>query len=85
MARMRRFLEVVEPWFWALAAGVVILYLFGWMLGAFSPDELLGWTIVAAVLALLLGWHAHKVRTAVDKRDPELMRSLNEAREKRGF
>ena len=54
-------------------------------MGAFSPDELLPWTIVAAILAVLLGWHAHKVRSAVHERDPAVMRSLAEAREKRGF
>jgi hypothetical protein len=54
-------------------------------MGVFSPDELLGWTIVAAVLAGLVGWHSHKVRVAIKERDPELMRTLNQAREKRGF
>jgi hypothetical protein len=54
-------------------------------MGVFTPGELLGWTIVAAVLALLVGWHSHKVHVAIKERDPELMRTLNEAREKRGF
>ena len=71
--------------FWALAGGVVALYAFGLVMGVFSPSQLLGWTIVAVVLALLLGWHSHKVHIAIQERDPDLMRSLNEAREKRGF
>ncbi len=82
---MRRVLEIVGPWFWALSAGVVVLYIFGWFMGVFSPDDILPWTIVAVILAALLGWHGHRVRSAVHERDPALMRSLAEAREKRGF
>jgi len=78
-------MNYIGPSFWALAGGIIALYLFGLVMGVFSPGELLGWTIVAAVLALLVGWHSHKVHVAIKERDPELMRTLNEAREKRGF
>jgi hypothetical protein len=85
MDRFRKVMDIIGPTFWALAGGIVALYLFGLVMGVFSPDELLGWTIVAAVLAGLVGWHSHKVRVAIKERDPELMRTLNQAREKRGF
>ena len=83
--KFRHVIDAVGPWFWGLAGGVLVLYMFGWVMGAFSPDELIGWTIVAGVLALLVGWHSHKVHVALKERDPELMRTLNKARETRGF
>ncbi|MHC4411138.1 MAG: hypothetical protein ACYS0F_19280 [Planctomycetota bacterium] len=78
-------MNYIGPSFWALAGGIIALYAFGLVMGAFSPDQLIGWTIVAAVLALLVGWHSHKVHVAMRERDPDLMRTLNQAREKRGF
>ena len=83
--KLNTVMNYIGPSFWALAGGIIALYLFGLVMGVFSPGELLGWTIVATVLALLVGWHSHKVHMAIKERDPELMRSLNEAREKRGF
>jgi hypothetical protein len=83
--KLNKAMNYIGPSFWALAGGIIALYAFGLVMGVFNPGELIGWTIVAAVLALLVGWHSHKVHVAIQERDPELMRSLNEAREKRGF
>ena len=85
LEQLRKIANIIGPWFWGLAGGVIALYLFGLIMGVFTPEELLGWTIVAAILALLVGWHAHKVHVAIDQRDPEMMRAVNEAKEKRGF
>lgn len=82
---VQKALDIIGPSFWAAAGGVLALYAFGLVMGVFDPGQLLGWTIVAAILAVLVVWHSHKVRVAIKERDPELMRSLNKAREKRGF
>lgn len=85
METIRKILTYVGPWFWGLSVGVLALYGFGLVLGVFTPDELWGWTIVAVVLALLVGWHSRKVHTAIANRDPQVMRDLAKERERRGF
>jgi uncharacterized membrane protein YhaH (DUF805 family) len=67
--------------FWILVLAVVVLFAFFVALGAFSPGEVLGLTLVVALLALL--WIAHAVWDSRhrDPHDPAVVR----ARERRGF
>lgn len=66
--------------FWAIAAGVVVAYVFFLALGAFESGEALALTIVVIVLAAL--WVAHTVIASRQRaRDPRLTRG----RERRGF
>jgi uncharacterized membrane protein YdjX (TVP38/TMEM64 family) len=69
--------------FWAVAAGVIVAYLFFLALGAFSVDDVLPLTIIVAVLAIL--WVVHFVveqrHIREEGRDPRLV----SARERRGF
>jgi uncharacterized membrane protein YhaH (DUF805 family) len=68
--------------FWALAAGVIVAYVFFLGLGAFGSGEVLALTIAVAILAALWLLHAlHAARQRDRDRDPGLTR----ARERRGF
>jgi membrane protein implicated in regulation of membrane protease activity len=78
-------LSVIGPGFWALCGGIIGLYLFGLVMGVFAPGELLGWTILVVVLAVLLAMHLRRERRALEAREPETMHALASARERRGF
>jgi hypothetical protein len=71
------------------ALGYLGLYLYGLLMGVFSPGELIGFTIVAAAFAAIYLFHAINVHRAIaDREDPrhdELMRQSQHLREKRGF
>jgi uncharacterized membrane protein YgaE (UPF0421/DUF939 family) len=68
--------------FWALSLGVIVAYLFFWVLGAFGFFEVLPLSIAVAILALLSIVHGVlESRRNRDLRDP----SLFQARERRGF
>ncbi len=82
---MKKFLYKVSPWFWALSAGVIGLYLFGLLMGAFSPGQLWAWTALVIVLGVLSVRHSITVRRALREGDPELRRAEGRARESRGF
>jgi hypothetical protein len=79
--RRSRFLATLSETFWVLVLAVVVLFAFFVALGAFSPGEVVGLTLVVAALALL--WIAHAVWDSRhrDPHDPAMIR----ARERRGF
>lgn len=69
-----------------LAVGLVALFVFFAVLGAFSPAETVAATIVAVVAAVVFAIHMYRVRHALtDQGGTELHRSLNTLRERRGF
>jgi uncharacterized membrane protein YdjX (TVP38/TMEM64 family) len=69
--------------FWAVAAGVIVAYLFFLALGAFAVDDVLPLTIIVAVLAIL--WAVHFVLEQRHIREQGRDRRLVSARERRGF
>jgi protein-S-isoprenylcysteine O-methyltransferase Ste14 len=66
---------------WILVLALVVLFAFFVVLGAFSPGDVVGLTLVVAVLAVL--WVAHAVWQS-RHRDPH-DRAIIRARERRGF
>jgi fatty acid desaturase len=78
--RSRIFSSLAET-FWILVLALVVLFAFFVALGAFSPGDVIGLTIVVAVLAVL--WVAHAVWDS-RHRDPH-DRAIIRARERRGF
>jgi uncharacterized membrane protein len=74
-------LATLSETFWILILAVVVLFAFFAALGAFSPGEVVGLTLVVIALALL--WVAHAAWDARhrDPHDPAIVR----ARERRGF
>jgi uncharacterized membrane protein YhaH (DUF805 family) len=74
-------LATLSETFWVLVLAIVVLFAFFVALGAFSPGEVVGLTLVIVALALL--WVAHAVWSARhrDPHDPAVVR----ARERRGF
>jgi len=67
--------------FWILLVSIVALFVFLLALGAYSPSEVVGLTIVMVVLFVLWVVHAAWVTRRADKRDPRAIA----ARERRGF
>jgi high-affinity Fe2+/Pb2+ permease len=68
--------------FWVAALGIIVTYLFFWILGGIGFTD----SIVLSVLVILLAvaWVVHSLlerRRATDGRDPRLVH----ARERRGF
>ncbi len=85
MERLRRITVSAVPALFGLAVGFLVLYGFGLVIGAYGPGEMPGWTVAAAILVAFVAWYAHRVHVALAHRDPEMMRALNQARERRGF
>jgi protein-S-isoprenylcysteine O-methyltransferase Ste14 len=79
--RSSRMLSTLSETLWILVLAVVVLFAFFVALGAFSPGEVVGVTLVVVALALL--WIAHAVWDS-RHRDPH-DRSIIRARERRGF
>jgi fatty acid desaturase len=79
--RRSRTLATLSETFWVLVLAVVVLFAFFVALGAFSPGDVLGLTLVVALLAVL--WVAHAVWES-RHRDPH-DRAIVRARERRGF
>jgi membrane protein YdbS with pleckstrin-like domain len=79
--RRSRILATLSETFWVLVLAVVVLFVFFVALGALSPGEVVGLTVVVVVLAAL--WVAHAVWQSrhSDPHDREVVR----ARERRGF
>jgi hypothetical protein len=70
----------------ALGAGLVVLFLFFVVMGAFSPTETIVASIIAVVLAVAFAIHLYRVRHALTKEGgTDLHRQLNTLRERRGF
>lgn len=66
--------------FWAIAAGIIVAYVFFLALGAFGLGEVVAMTVGVIVLSAL--WVLHGVQAARRRgHDPE----LTHARERRGF
>jgi uncharacterized membrane protein YhaH (DUF805 family) len=74
-------LATLSETFWILVLALVVLFAFFVALGAFSPGDVLGLTVVVLGLAVL--WVAHAVWES-RHRDPH-DRSIIRARERRGF
>jgi fatty acid desaturase len=79
--RIARILAAMSESFWILLLSLVVLFAFFVALGAFSPGEAIGISIVVGVMAVLWVGHALWVSRHTDGRDP---RSIS-ARERRGF
>ena len=79
--RRSRVLGTLSETFWILVLAVVVLFAFFVALGAFSPGDVAGVSIVVGVLAVL--WVVHAVWDS-RHRDPH-DRSIIRARERRGF
>jgi uncharacterized membrane protein (DUF485 family) len=77
----RRIWAVMSESFWVLLVSLVALFAFLLALGAYSPGDVLGLTIVMVVLLVLWIAHAVWVTRHADKRDPRAIA----ARERRGF
>lgn len=72
--------------FWTLSLGAMVLFVFFWATGLFSPAEVLWLSMAIAVLAVLSLIHFLRVRRALgDPRHTELARTVHSMRERRGF
>jgi hypothetical protein len=80
-SRHSRMLSTLSETLWILVLAVVVLFAFFVALGAFSPGEVVGVTLVVAALALLWIAHAFWDSRHRDPHDPAMLR----ARERRGF
>ena len=78
---MARMLETMRETFWILALAVIALFAFFVALGAFSPGDVIGVTILVGLLCVLWILHAVLEGRRRDRRDPAVVR----ARERRGF
>jgi len=76
-----RMLETMRETFWILALAVIALFAFFVALGAFSPGDVIGVTILVGLLCVLWILHAVLEGRRRDRRDPAVVR----ARERRGF
>jgi fatty acid desaturase len=74
-------LATLSETFWILVLAIVVLFVFFLALGAFSPGDVIGVTLVVALLAVL--WVGHAVWDS-RHRDPH-DRAIVRARERRGF
>jgi hypothetical protein len=79
--RSSRVLARLAETFWILVLAIVVLFAFFLALGAFTPGDVVGLTIVVGLLAVL--WIAHALWDS-RHRDPH-DRAIIRARERRGF
>jgi hypothetical protein len=77
----RRIWAVMSESFWILLVAIVGLFVFLLALGAYSPGQVVGLTVVMVVFFLLWLGHAMWVSRRAQKRDPRAIA----ARERRGF
>lgn len=84
-----RFLQGLSSFFWLAVLGFLGLYLYGLVMGAFSPGELVGFTALAIAATLGLAIHElrmrHALRTRGDASHDEVARRVHSRRETRGF
>lgn len=75
--------------FWALGLGFIVLYVFGLVMGVFSPAEVAGFTVAAALMAASYLVHAYRVQHEMHRHagpgHDELMNAVHHSRERRGF
>jgi O-antigen/teichoic acid export membrane protein len=74
-------LATLSETFWILVLAVIVLFGFFLALGAFSPGQVAGLTLVVAVLGVLWVVHAVWASRHADPHDRTMIR----ARERRGF
>lgn len=69
------------------ALGYIGFYVYGLVMGVFSPFQLLGFTILAVVFAAAFVVHMVRLRRAMETRGAheQLMREAHVYRERRGF
>jgi hypothetical protein len=79
--RSRRIWSVMSESFWILLVCLVALFVFEMALGAYSPSQVVGLSIVMVVMFVLWLGHATWVARRAEKRDPR----ATAARERRGF
>jgi TRAP-type uncharacterized transport system fused permease subunit len=72
---------VMRESFWVLLISIVVLFVFLLAMGAYSPGQVAGLTLVMVALFVLWVAHAAWVARRADKRDPRAIA----ARERRGF
>ena len=83
---IREGIRGAASFFWIAALGVVVLYFFFAVLGAFDPGEVWALTTLIAVLIVLLAIHFVHVRRELAEEGPNsARRQLNAWRERRGF
>jgi fatty acid desaturase len=80
-SRGTRMVRTLSDTLWVLVLSLIVLFAFFVALGAFSPGEVIGLTLV--MVGLTAAWIAHAFWDARhrDSRDPATVR----ARERRGF
>lgn len=83
---MRGGITGLASFFWTAAIGVVVLYIFFGVLGAFDPGEVWALTAAVGVLLVLLVFHFVHMRHELGEEGPNsARRQLNAWRERRGF
>ena len=73
--------------FWIVVVGTIVLYVFFVLLATISPGEVAALTAVVCALAVIFILRNVRVAAELANRggDPNLRRSLNRIRERRGF
>jgi hypothetical protein len=73
--------------FWIVVIGTIVLYVFFVLLATISPGEVAALTAVVGALAVIFILRNVRVAAELANRggDPNLRRSLNRIRERRGF
>jgi hypothetical protein len=73
--------------FWVVVIGTVVLYVFFVALATISPGQVAAVTVVVGALAAILTLRNVRVAAQLADRggDPQLRRSRNRIRERRGF
>jgi hypothetical protein len=72
--------------FWTLCLGAVVLFVFFWVTGLFSPAEVLWLSALVGLIAVLSLIHFVRVRRALgDHRHSDAARAVHAMRERRGF
>lgn len=84
---MASFFERFRLFLWGLAAGVIALYVFGLVLGAYGPLELGLLSVICLVLVVLFAIHEMRMRRNLrdKKTSDESDHERHSARERRGF
>jgi hypothetical protein len=74
---------------WLALLAFMGFYIYGLVLGAFTPFELVGCTVLAVVIAVVFPFHLWRTKRAIsDETDPsheEITRTAQEQHERRGF